>query len=157
MWCCYFIASLHNNQTYIGATDNFVKRLNKHNTGKGAKKTRGQTWIPYVIISGFHHKNACLSFESGWKRLAKTRSNKKLDGINLMTSQRLSYIGSDTRWNRILDLLFFLYTVTLEGTKYRMNYFNTAPPQQLIINIYAEDIVSVLPWPYYVSCNDIIF
>ena len=30
--------------SYVGYTNNLKKRLNLHNTGKGAKFTRGRTW-----------------------------------------------------------------------------------------------------------------
>jgi len=159
-WVCYLISSLITNQTYIGATNNFEKRLNKHNYGKGAKKTKGQKWIPIVVISGFHHKNACLSFEAGWKRLAKTRSNIKLQPINILSSQNITYISTDTRWNRIVDLLFFIHNVTLIDTKYKLNHNYIHPlciPFNLTINIYAEDIISILPWPFFIECKNIIF
>lgn len=150
-WVCYFIASLNTNQTYIGATNNFEKRLGKHNSGRGAKKTMGQKWIPYIVVTGFHHKCACLSFEAGWKRLATTRANTKLELFNLL-NYNLSYI-KDTRWNRILDLLFFIHHVTLLDTKYMLNYHVIHPinTPELTINIYAEDIVSDLPWPYFIK------
>ena len=32
------------NITYVGYTNNLKKRLNLHNTGKGAKFTRGRCW-----------------------------------------------------------------------------------------------------------------
>ena len=31
--------------TYIGYTNNLTKRINLHNSGKGAKFTRGRKWI----------------------------------------------------------------------------------------------------------------
>lgn len=31
--------------TYVGYTNNLKKRINLHNTGKGAKFTRGRKWI----------------------------------------------------------------------------------------------------------------
>ena len=31
--------------TYVGYTNNIKKRLNLHNSGKGAKFTRGRKWI----------------------------------------------------------------------------------------------------------------
>jgi len=30
--------------TYVGYTNNLEKRMNSHNTGKGAKFTRGKNW-----------------------------------------------------------------------------------------------------------------
>ena len=31
--------------TYVGYTKNLIKRINLHNSGKGAKFTRGRKWI----------------------------------------------------------------------------------------------------------------
>ena len=31
-------------KTYVGYTNNLKKRLNKHNSNKGAKSTRGRIW-----------------------------------------------------------------------------------------------------------------
>ena len=30
--------------TYVGYTNNIIKRVKQHNTGKGAKFTRGRKW-----------------------------------------------------------------------------------------------------------------
>ena len=42
----YVIGADTNSQlvTYVGYTNNLRKRLNLHNTGKGAKFTRGRRW-----------------------------------------------------------------------------------------------------------------
>ena len=34
-----------NNKTYVGFTTNYKKRLLKHNSGKGAKSTKGYQWV----------------------------------------------------------------------------------------------------------------
>ena len=31
--------------TYVGYTNNLTKRIDQHNTGKGAKFTRGRKWV----------------------------------------------------------------------------------------------------------------
>ena len=31
-------------KTYVGWTNNLIKRLQKHNSGKGAKSTKGRKW-----------------------------------------------------------------------------------------------------------------
>lgn len=159
-WVCYLLMSLNTNQTYIGSTNNFEKRLCNHNNNnpdikrRGAKRTRGQTWVPIVIVSGFHHKNACLSFESGWKRLSKRRSNGRLYFVNIMCDTNFSYT-KDARWNRIMDLLYFLHNVTLLDTKFRINYDIQHPihqPENLSIEVLVEDWIKDLPWPYFVCC-----
>ena len=43
----YLIVSRYKNNrkiSYVGYTNNLQKRLNLHNTGKGAKFTRGKKW-----------------------------------------------------------------------------------------------------------------
>ena len=52
----YLIVSRFKNNkkfSYVGYTNNLQKRLNLHNTGKGAKFTRGKKWklIYYVKYS----------------------------------------------------------------------------------------------------------
>ncbi|XWV26059.1 putative endo/excinuclease amino terminal domain protein [Tupanvirus soda lake] len=164
-WVCYLIMSLDSNDTYIGSSNNQPNRLIDHNNNdpsikrRGAKRTRGQTWIPIVIISGFHHKNACLSFEAGWKRLYKKRNNNRLDLINFMTNLNLRY-SDDTKWNRIIDLLYFTHNFTMIDTKFMLNYDMRHPlfePEELTINIFMEDWISDLPWPHFVSTKIVAF
>ena len=41
----YMIKSIdHKSKTYVGWTNDIKKRLNIHNSGKGAKSTRGKLW-----------------------------------------------------------------------------------------------------------------
>lgn len=162
-WICYLIMSLDSNDTYIGSSNNQQKRLQNHNNDNpnikrvGAKRTRGQTWIPVITISGFHHKNACLSFEAGWKRLAKRRNNKRLLEINEMTNNLFCY-SNDTRWNRIIDLLYFVHNFTLLDTKFCINYDIRHPvnqPECLFINIFMEKWIAELPWPHFMNTKNI--
>ena len=48
--------------TYIGYTNNLTKRINLHNTGKGAKFTRGRKWI-LIYKEKFESKNEAISRE----------------------------------------------------------------------------------------------
>lgn len=162
-WVCYLIMSLDSNATYIGSSNNQPKRLANHNNcdprirRRGAKRTRGQTWITIIAIQGFPNKNACLSFESGWKRLAFSRSTRKLYFINIMSGLQLSYTG-DTRWNRIMDLLYFTHNFTLYNDKFKINPTTKFPvciPDQLTINIFMEEWIKDLPWPPFVSVCDV--
>ena len=40
----YMLIDTSNKISYVGYTNNLVKRLNLHNSGKGAKFTRGRKW-----------------------------------------------------------------------------------------------------------------
>ena len=80
-WVCYILLSVDSNKTYVGATDNLYRRLCDHNgingISKGAKATKGEQWMPVLFISGFSNKIACLSFESGVRRITRRKCCKK--------------------------------------------------------------------------------
>lgn len=40
----YMLLDTSNKISYVGYTNNLIKRLNLHNSGKGAKFTRGRKW-----------------------------------------------------------------------------------------------------------------
>ena len=48
--------------TYVGYTNNLDLRLQKHNTNKGAKTTKGYKWI-LIYKRKFKTKNLAMSFE----------------------------------------------------------------------------------------------
>ena len=60
------------NKTYVGYTNNILKRLDKHNTNLGAKSTKGYKW-ELVFKKKFYSKNKALSFEYKFKRDRKER------------------------------------------------------------------------------------
>ncbi len=72
----YLICSSLKNKkliSYAGYTDNLKKRLEKHNTGKGAKFTRGKKWF-LIFKKIFYTKSLAMKFEH---RLKKDRKYKK--------------------------------------------------------------------------------
>lgn len=48
--------------TYVGYTQNLTKRINLHNSGKGAKFTRGRKWV-LIYKEIFKSKNKAISRE----------------------------------------------------------------------------------------------
>ena len=76
----YVIGSLKNSKpkTYVGSTKDLNERLKKHNSGKGAKSTRGRKWkIIYHEI--FNSKKKALRREYYLKKdriLRKKLRNK---------------------------------------------------------------------------------
>jgi putative endonuclease len=149
-YLCYMIASLDSNKTYIGSTNNFPKRFEKHNSGTGAKSTRGQTWVPIITVAGFQTKNACLSFEAQWKRLSKKRTNSRFILMNMMGPSINLFYDSDTKWNRIMDLIYFMHNFTLVGDKFKLDC-GTNLPNQLTISIFSGEFIGDLPWPHFVK------
>ena len=61
------------NKSYVGYTNNIEKRLNKHNTNKGAKSTKGYKWL-LIYSKKFKSKSEAMSFEY---KLKKNKSLRK--------------------------------------------------------------------------------
>ena len=72
----YMIANSSNKKiiTYVGWTNNLKKRLQLHNSGKGAKFTRGRQWILIFKKKMLSKKNA-MQFEYKLKKNRKIRKN----------------------------------------------------------------------------------
>ena len=49
-------------KTYVGYTNNIENRLQKHNSNKGAKSTKGYKWL-LIYSKKFKSKNEAMSFE----------------------------------------------------------------------------------------------
>ena len=64
-------------KTYVGYTNNLDLRLNKHNSNKGAKSTKGYKWI-LIYSKKFKTKNEAMSFEYSLKN-NKTLRKKLLE------------------------------------------------------------------------------
>lgn len=66
----YALISATRKYTYIGKTNNLVRRLRQHNglICGGAKYTRkGRPWSVYLFVSGFQSTSQALCFEWAWK------------------------------------------------------------------------------------------
>jgi putative endonuclease len=59
-------------KTYIGYTINLKNRLNKHNSSKGAKATKGYKW-KIIYKKRFYSKNKAMSYEYFLKKDRKKR------------------------------------------------------------------------------------
>jgi putative endonuclease len=72
----YMIANLSNKKiiTYVGWTNNLKKRLQLHNSSKGAKFTRGRKWILIFKKKMLSKKNA-MQFEYKLKKDRKIRKD----------------------------------------------------------------------------------
>jgi putative endonuclease len=74
----YYVYMLKNidrlkSKTYVGFTNNLVKRLNSHNNNKGAKSTKGYKWI-VIYKKRFINKSKALSYEYTLKKNRKLRN-----------------------------------------------------------------------------------
>ena len=61
-------------KSYVGYTNNLQLRLEKHNSNKGAKSTKGHKWI-LIFKKTFKNKSKAMSFEY---KLKKNRKERKL-------------------------------------------------------------------------------
>ena len=59
-------------KTYVGYTNNLKLRLKKHNSGIGAKSTRGYKW-KIIYKKKFYDKRLAMSFEYKLKKNLKKR------------------------------------------------------------------------------------
>jgi putative endonuclease len=60
------------NKTYVGYTNNLKTRLEKHNSGKGAKSTKGYKWV-LIYNKRFYKKINAMSYEYKLKKDKKNR------------------------------------------------------------------------------------
>ena len=68
--------------TYVGYTNDLKKRINLHNSGKGAKFTRGRKWI-LIYKEKFKSKNEAISREYYIKKNRTFRNKIKNEHINI--------------------------------------------------------------------------
>ena len=70
----YMLKSINSRikKTYVGYTNNLNLRLKKHNSGKGAKSTRGYKW-KIIFKKRFYDKRLAMSFEYKLKKDQKKR------------------------------------------------------------------------------------
>ena len=80
----YLICSKNNNNSlisYVGYTNNLKKRINLHNTSKGAKFTRGRKW-KLVFKKRFKNKVEAMKYEYILKKNYDLRKKLKKTFIN---------------------------------------------------------------------------
>lgn len=68
-----YILKCNDNTLYTGWTNNIKSRINSHNSGNGAKYTRGRLPVTLVYLETLETKSAALSREIAIKRLSKKR------------------------------------------------------------------------------------
>ena len=71
----YIIATINNKKiiTYVGWTNNLKKRIRLHNSGKGARFTRGRKWV-LIFKKKMLSKIDAMKFEY---KLKNDRKNRK--------------------------------------------------------------------------------
>jgi putative endonuclease len=70
--------------TYVGYTNNLPKRIKLHNSGKGAKFTRGRKWI-LIYKEKLSSKKEAISREYYIKNNRTLRNRIKNEHLNITT------------------------------------------------------------------------
>jgi len=70
--------------TYVGYTNNLPKRIKLHNSGKGAKFTRGRKWI-LIYKEKLSSKKEAISREYYIKNNRTLRNKIKNEHLNITT------------------------------------------------------------------------
>ena len=73
-----------NSVTYVGYTNNLKKRINLHNTNKGAKFTRGRKW-KLIYKEKLNSKKEAISREYYIKHNRNLRNKIKNENFNTTT------------------------------------------------------------------------
>ena len=70
----YMLSSISENKkkSYVGYTNDLSERLNKHNSNKGAKSTKGYKW-KIIFKKKFLLKSNAMSYEYKLKKNRKKR------------------------------------------------------------------------------------
>ena len=77
----YMLLDASNKISYVGYTNNLIKRLNLHNSGKGAKFTRGRKWkIIYKEV--YNNKSTAMKAEYKLKKNFYLRKKIKNEYFN---------------------------------------------------------------------------
>jgi len=71
-WVCYLLRCA-DNTLYCGITNDLDKRLVAHNSGEGAKYTRGRSPLTLVYQENCADKSAALKRERQIKRLTREK------------------------------------------------------------------------------------
>ena len=79
----YLLISKNNNKyiSYVGYTNNLNKRLISHNTGKGAKFTKGKKWV-LIYKKRYKSKSEAMSNEYVLKKNYSRRKRIKQNYLN---------------------------------------------------------------------------
>jgi putative endonuclease len=75
------LQSLKTDRLYVGHTDNLVRRLEEHNTGRGGRYTRQNS--PWVLVYSEPHpdRSSAMKRERHLKSPGGSLEKKKLAGI----------------------------------------------------------------------------
>lgn len=78
-WCVY-IVKCNDNTFYTGCTNNLSKRIDDHNSGKGAKYTRRRSPVVLMWTQNVSSKSSALKLEFKIKQLKRKQKVQLIEG-----------------------------------------------------------------------------
>lgn len=86
---CVYILRCKDGTLYTGWTNDFEKRLEAHNSGKGAKYTRGRGPVVPVYLEYFEDKVAATKREAAIKKLPLKKKQLLISSSSNRLGQQL--------------------------------------------------------------------
>lgn len=92
---CVYILRCSDGTLYTGWTNDFENRLKAHNSGKGAKYTRGRLPVAPVYLEFFPDRESALRREAAIKKLPlKKKQQLILSSVNRLGSSYFTCVAS---------------------------------------------------------------
>ncbi|PMC34062.1 hypothetical protein CJ195_24940 [Bacillus sp. UMB0899] len=76
----FYVLECSDGSYYAGYTVDIERRLHNHNTGKGAKYTRGRTPVTLLYSEEFDSKSEALKMEIKFKKFSKKKKQSYIEG-----------------------------------------------------------------------------
>ncbi|WP_175637955.1 GIY-YIG nuclease family protein [Metabacillus schmidteae] len=76
----FYVLECSDGSYYAGYTVDIERRLHNHNTGKGAKYTRGRTPVKLLYSEEFDSKSEALKMEIKFKKFSKKKKQSYIEG-----------------------------------------------------------------------------
>lgn len=76
----FYVLECNDGSYYAGYTVDIERRLHNHNTGKGAKYTRGRTPVKLLYSEEFDSKSEALKMEIKFKKFSKKKKQSYIEG-----------------------------------------------------------------------------
>ncbi|WP_191566536.1 GIY-YIG nuclease family protein [Metabacillus idriensis] len=74
----FYVLECSDGSYYAGYTNNLENRIQKHNSGKGAKYTRARKPVTLIFKKGFESKSEALKAEYSFKKLNRKEKDEFL-------------------------------------------------------------------------------
>ena len=77
----FYVLECKDGSYYAGYTNDLVKRMKKHNEGKGAKYTRARKPVRCIYYESFESKEEAMRAEYAFKQLSRKQKEAYMGGI----------------------------------------------------------------------------